>query len=82
MPFTERDFQDACRQLDNPDVSEYEFFVESTGVKIYRKYNAVSIASNSAATEFMFPKYTPWRNFPPFCFFCCHDFVAELSANA
>ena len=43
MPFSEREFQEACSQLNNPDVSEYEFFVESMGVKIYRKYNEVRL---------------------------------------
>ena len=43
MPFNEREFQEACKQLDNPNVSEYEFFVESMGVKIYRKYNEVRL---------------------------------------
>ncbi|XP_072020686.1 phosphatidylcholine transfer protein-like [Amphiura filiformis] len=42
MPFTTEEFQDACRQLDNPDVSEFEFFVEYMDVKIYRKYNEES----------------------------------------
>ena len=43
MPFTDEEFQDACRQLDAPDTTGYEFFVESVGVKIYRKYNEVCL---------------------------------------
>ncbi|XP_038058158.1 phosphatidylcholine transfer protein-like isoform X2 [Patiria miniata] len=38
MNFTDEEFEEACRELENPAISEYEFFVESAGVQIYRKY--------------------------------------------
>ncbi|XP_022106170.1 phosphatidylcholine transfer protein-like [Acanthaster planci] len=38
MNFRDDEFEEACRELENPEISEYEFFVESAGVQIYRKY--------------------------------------------
>ncbi|XP_033624987.1 phosphatidylcholine transfer protein-like isoform X2 [Asterias rubens] len=38
MDFTDEEFEEACSELDNPRISDYEFFVESSGVQIYRKY--------------------------------------------
>ncbi|KAK2168980.1 hypothetical protein LSH36_13g26052 [Paralvinella palmiformis] len=37
--FTDEDFRFACRELDTPDTSDWEFFVESHNIKIYRQYN-------------------------------------------
>ena len=39
--FTDEDFRFACRELDTPDTSDWEFFVESHNIKIYRQYNQV-----------------------------------------
>ncbi len=39
--FTDDDFLKAARQVQNPDLTGWEFFVESTGVKMYRKYSEV-----------------------------------------
>ncbi|XP_071482202.1 phosphatidylcholine transfer protein-like [Diadema antillarum] len=40
--FTDEQFEQAIKELDEPDLTDYEFFTESTGVKIYRKYNSTS----------------------------------------
>ena len=40
--FVDSEFVEACAELDNPDVAEWEFFTESHGVKIYRQYNEVN----------------------------------------
>ena len=40
--FEELEFTQALEELENPDLLEYEFFVESMDIKIYRKYNQVS----------------------------------------
>lgn len=40
--FTEEEFREAGKQVVNPDLSGYEFFVESHGTKIYRHYREVS----------------------------------------
>ncbi|XP_033118245.1 phosphatidylcholine transfer protein-like [Anneissia japonica] len=37
-----QEFEDACKELDNPVIDEYEFFVEAMNVKIYRKYKESS----------------------------------------
>ncbi len=42
MDFTGEEFDEACFELDNPNISDYEFFVESSGVQIYRKYQEVN----------------------------------------
>ena len=39
--FTEYEFEDAAREVVNPDLTNYEFFVESHGTKIYRHYKEV-----------------------------------------
>lgn len=39
--FTDEEFKKYLTELDNPDLSEFEFFTESTGVKVYRRYNKV-----------------------------------------
>ena len=39
--FTEEEFEQAAREVANPDLSDYEFFVESHGTKIYRHYKEV-----------------------------------------
>ena len=44
--FTDEQFEQAIKELDEPDLTDYEFFTESTGVKIYRKYNSVSIVTD------------------------------------
>lgn len=40
--FQEEEFIQACKELDEPDVSDYDFFTESHDVKIYRQYNKVT----------------------------------------
>lgn len=40
--FTDEEFKKYLKELDNPDLSEFEFFTESTGVKVYRRYNKTS----------------------------------------
>ncbi|XP_071949777.1 phosphatidylcholine transfer protein-like [Antedon mediterranea] len=37
-----QEFEDACKELDNPIVEDYEFFVEAMDVTIYRKYRESS----------------------------------------
>ena len=41
-PFTDKEFHEACDELNVPNVDDWEFFTESHGVKIYRFYNEVS----------------------------------------
>ena len=36
--FTEEEFELAAKEIANPDLSDFEFFVESHGTKIYRRY--------------------------------------------
>lgn len=44
--FTEEEFEEAAKEVVNPDLTDYEFFVESHGTKIYRHYKEVySIAT-------------------------------------
>ncbi len=44
--FTDEDFTKAALQVQNPDFEGWEFFVESMGVKMYRKYSEVSQSLN------------------------------------
>ena len=39
--FSDSEFEDACKELEEPQTEEWEFFVESHGVTIYRQYNEV-----------------------------------------
>ena len=39
--FSESDVLEACAELDCADVSGWNFFVESHGVKVYQQYNKV-----------------------------------------
>ena len=39
--FTQEDFENAAREVVNPDLTDYEYFVESHGTKFYRKYREV-----------------------------------------
>ena len=41
--FEDSEFEKACHELANPDVSDYDFFTESHDVKIYRQYIEVNI---------------------------------------
>lgn len=41
--FTQDEFEQAAKEVVNPDLSDYEFFVESHGTKIYRHYREVRI---------------------------------------
>ncbi|KAL8588696.1 hypothetical protein ACOMHN_046468 [Nucella lapillus] len=42
VAFNDEEFQNACKELDEPQVHGWEFFVESHGVTIYRLYNETS----------------------------------------
>ena len=39
--FTEQEFEEAAKEVENPDLTGYEFFTESHGTKIYRHYREV-----------------------------------------
>ena len=39
--FSAEEFEKAAQEVVNPDLSDYEFFVESHGTKIYRHYREV-----------------------------------------
>ena len=39
--FTDEEFERAAAEVTNPDLTDYEFFVESHGTKIYRHYKEV-----------------------------------------
>lgn len=39
--FTEEEFEKMAREVVSPDLTGYEFFVESHGTKFYRKYREV-----------------------------------------
>ena len=38
VTFTDEEFEEAAREVANPDLIDYEFFVESHGTKIHRHY--------------------------------------------
>ncbi|KAH3699446.1 phosphatidylcholine transfer protein-like [Dreissena polymorpha] len=40
--FTDEEFAEACRELEQPQIEGWEFFTESHGVTIYRMYNETS----------------------------------------
>lgn len=42
--FTDDDFARAVREINTPDLEGWEFFVESLGTKIYRKYKEVCVS--------------------------------------
>ena len=39
--FKDSDFEEACKELENPQTDGWELFTESLGVSIYRQYNEV-----------------------------------------
>ena len=39
--FTDEDFERAAKEVLDPDINGWEFFVESRGTKIYRNYKEV-----------------------------------------
>ena len=41
--FTDEDFERAAKEVLEPDINGWEFFVESRGTKIYRNYKEVGI---------------------------------------
>ena len=43
--FQEDEFTKGCQELDEPDVSGWELFCDTNGVKIYRLYNEVGSTS-------------------------------------
>ncbi len=43
--FTDEEFEKAARELGEPDLVGWEFFVESHNTKIYRKYKEVGRTS-------------------------------------
>lgn len=42
LAFTDEEFEQAAKEVANPDLTDFEFFVESHGTKIYRHYKEVS----------------------------------------
>lgn len=42
LSFTQEDFEKVAQEVLNPDLTGYEFFVESHGTKIYRHYKEVA----------------------------------------
>ena len=54
--FTDEEFERAAREIANPNIAKYEFFVESHGTKIYRRYIQViaDILPHSESTSFTF----------------------------
>lgn len=42
--FTDDDFARAVSEINTPDLEGWEFFVESLGTKIYRKYKEVCVS--------------------------------------
>ena len=40
--FSEFEFEQACKELEEQDTEGYEFFTESHDVKIYRQYSKVT----------------------------------------
>ena len=57
--FSDEEFKKAARELPNPDLEGYEFFLESSNIKFYRRYREVSsgqlIASGCDAPD-------PWTS--------------------
>ena len=43
--FTDEDFERAAKEVLDPDINGWDFFVESRGTKIYRNYNEVGPGS-------------------------------------
>ena len=41
--FTDEEFEKVAHEVLQPDITNYEYFVESYGTKFYRKYNEVRI---------------------------------------
>ena len=51
-----QEFEDACKELDDPVIDEYDFFVEAMNVKIYRKYREVfCLIANSRPLIICYP---------------------------
>lgn len=42
--FTDDEFEKVAQEVLKPDITEYEFFVESYGTKFYRKYLEVGLS--------------------------------------
>lgn len=40
--FSDEEFKKAAMELPNPDLEGYEFFLESSNIKFYRRYREVS----------------------------------------
>lgn len=47
--FQDSEFEQACKELEEPQTEGWEFFVESHGVTIYRLYNEVRYQSRVPA---------------------------------
>ena len=43
LAFCDEEFLKVCKELDEPQVDGWEFFVESHGVTIYRLYDEVGV---------------------------------------
>jgi hypothetical protein len=48
--YSDAEFLNTCKELENPDVEGWEFFVESHGVTIYRLYNEVCVECSGLKT--------------------------------
>lgn len=46
--FTDEEFEKVAYEVLQPDITEYEFFVESYGTKFYRKYLEVNAACHTS----------------------------------
>lgn len=42
MGFTDEEFETTLKEIDSPLLDDYEFFVETHNIKVYRKYSEVS----------------------------------------
>ena len=54
--FTDEEFEKAAKEVIDPDLDGWEFFVESHGTKIYRKYKEVGRANRDVVILIMLQK--------------------------
>jgi len=52
--FSDEEFQAVAHEVVSPQISEYEFFVESYGTKFYRKYNQVPVGVMATIRNYMY----------------------------
>ena len=51
--FPDEEFIKAARQVNNPDFTGYEFYMETMGVTFYRKYREARVTPNKAQHDFV-----------------------------